>query len=135
MSNMRHTSQGNCPFCDGERGIPTAWGMHPEDMARLKAQHDAGHPELQARPNICGALSDSGYHGETLACGMPKGHEGAHAWASLPTFTAEIVATVDKRSAIDMTPIYTLTLTKDLSKGSVLEFDAAEKVVRVSQML
>ena len=35
---------------------------------------------------ICGAVSQSGRYGEPLACAFPKGHAGAHAWASLPTF-------------------------------------------------
>lgn len=37
---------------------------------------------------VCGVASESGTHGEPLACGYPKGHAGPHAWASLPTFVA-----------------------------------------------
>lgn len=42
---MKYTTQGNCPYCDAERGINTPWAMHPDGMQRLKESHDAGHPE------------------------------------------------------------------------------------------
>ena len=42
-----------------------------------------------AAPPICGVVSQSGPNREPLACGFPQGHDGDHAWASLPTFTAE----------------------------------------------
>lgn len=44
---MTQLSQGNCPFCDAERGAPTAWGMSPEGMQSLKKQHDMAHPNYQ----------------------------------------------------------------------------------------
>lgn len=34
----------------------------------------------------CGVGSASGRNGEMLLCGLPAGHDGEHAWASLPTF-------------------------------------------------
>jgi hypothetical protein len=37
---------------------------------------------------ICGVVSASGPNLEPLACGLKKGHDGPHSWASLPTFTA-----------------------------------------------
>lgn len=37
-------------------------------------------------PAICGVVSECGPNLEPLACGYPKGHDGAHAWATLPTF-------------------------------------------------
>lgn len=38
---------------------------------------------------ICGVISNSGRMGEPLACGKPAGHEGMHAWATLPTYDDE----------------------------------------------
>jgi hypothetical protein len=38
---------------------------------------------------ICSVVSNSGPDGEPLACGFPEGHDGAHSWATLPTFTRE----------------------------------------------
>ncbi len=35
---------------------------------------------------ICGIICNCGAHGEPLACGYTEGHEGFHAWASLPSF-------------------------------------------------
>ncbi len=44
---MKYTTQGNCPYCDADRGVTTVWGMSPEGMASLKERHDQGHPENQ----------------------------------------------------------------------------------------
>lgn len=35
---------------------------------------------------ICGASGNYGAHMEPLACAYPAGHDGPHAWESLPTF-------------------------------------------------
>lgn len=35
---------------------------------------------------ICGVTSASGAKGEMLGCGFQRGHDGPHAWATLPTF-------------------------------------------------
>jgi hypothetical protein len=35
---------------------------------------------------VCGVGCAAGRNGEMLLCGFRKGHFGAHAWASLPTF-------------------------------------------------
>lgn len=40
----------------------------------------------------------------------------------------EIVATVDKYTAIDQTPIYMIMVTKNIPAGAILEFDT-EKIV------
>lgn len=42
---MKYTTPGNCPYCDGEMGYRSAWGMNPNSLADLKARHDNGHPE------------------------------------------------------------------------------------------
>jgi hypothetical protein len=39
---------------------------------------------------ICGIVSESGPNGEPLACGYQHGHEGKHAWATLPTFQLHV---------------------------------------------
>lgn len=44
-----------CAYCDGERGVPSHWGMAPEGWARMKEDHDAGHPN---RDKVNQALSD-----------------------------------------------------------------------------
>lgn len=44
---MKYTTQGNCPWCDAESGISTAWGMSPEGIVRLQKSHDNNHPENQ----------------------------------------------------------------------------------------
>lgn len=36
----------------------------------------------------CGVISFSGAEGEPLACGYWEGHDGPHAWASLPWWKA-----------------------------------------------
>ena len=35
---------------------------------------------------ICGVISYSGPNGEPLACAYAPNHDGAHSWATLPTF-------------------------------------------------
>lgn len=40
----------------------------------------------EALRQICGISGNYGAHLEPLACAYRKGHEGPHAWASLPTF-------------------------------------------------
>lgn len=42
----------------------------------------------QPAPALCGVVSNSGRDGEPLACGFTRGHSGAHAWATLPTFVS-----------------------------------------------
>jgi len=42
---MKYTTQGNCPYCDSERGIITSWGMGPVAMQELKVRHNNNHPE------------------------------------------------------------------------------------------
>ncbi len=49
---MKYTTQGNCPYCDAERGINIAWAMHPDGMRRLKEEHDAGHPRNNPTPTV-----------------------------------------------------------------------------------
>jgi hypothetical protein len=47
---MKYTTQGNCPYCDSERGIITAWGMNPYAMEELKKDHENGHPNNMSNP-------------------------------------------------------------------------------------
>ena len=36
---------GNCPYCDSQyHGRHGTWGGSPDLFARMKAEHDAGHP-------------------------------------------------------------------------------------------
>ena len=42
---MKYQTVGNCPHCDAERGVQTAWGMSPEGWARINDAHKNGHPE------------------------------------------------------------------------------------------
>jgi hypothetical protein len=37
---------------------------------------------------ICGVVSLSGPNQEPLACGYKAGHDGPHAWSTLPTFSS-----------------------------------------------
>ena len=64
---MKYIQQGNCPYCDGENGDPTAWGMSPEELGRLKKQHDAGHPEHPTEKFTCNHLFEFShfYHEHT----------------------------------------------------------------------
>lgn len=67
-----------------------------EDLAAITSEQIAAYfdalahvgrrPDGQPRMPICGIMSASGRHGEMLACAHPPGHDGPHAWASLPTF-------------------------------------------------
>jgi hypothetical protein len=42
---------------------------------------------MTANPFVmCCVVSHSGPNGEPLACGYARGHQGAHSWATLPTF-------------------------------------------------
>jgi hypothetical protein len=41
---------------------------------------------------MCMVVSQSGFLGELIGCGFKLGHEGAHSWASLPTFLQAPVA-------------------------------------------
>lgn len=38
---------------------------------------------------MCGVVIAGGPHGEPVACGYDKGHQGAHSWAFLPTYRAD----------------------------------------------
>jgi len=40
----------NCPFCDAENGIRSAWGMADEGWARMRKDHDNDHPNNQPKP-------------------------------------------------------------------------------------
>jgi len=51
---MKYTTQGNCPYCDAERGINTPWAMHPIAMQELKERHDNQHPENPPSQNHTG---------------------------------------------------------------------------------
>lgn len=57
------------------------------EVERLTAErNDESNPYA-----VCGIVSNSGPDGEPLGCGYPAGHEGDHAWASLPTsFKADL---------------------------------------------
>ena len=35
---------------------------------------------------LCGTVCECGPNREPLACGFKRGHDGPHAWATLPTF-------------------------------------------------
>jgi hypothetical protein len=58
---MKYKVSGNCPYCDGERGITTAWGMSPEGMIELKARHDANHPENEQPATTNNFCPNCGY--------------------------------------------------------------------------
>jgi hypothetical protein len=77
-----------CVYCGDHFGVRLYQGELPEDR-----KYRGGR---SAAPAICGVVSQSGPNREPLACGFPKGHEGEHAWATLPTFTAS----EDDREAI-----------------------------------
>jgi hypothetical protein len=64
---------------------------------RVYAAYEQGHKDAcqdgdcVLRPSgdasrICGLSGNYGPFMEPLACGHPKGHDGDHAWVSLPTF-------------------------------------------------
>jgi len=53
---MKKLPTGNCPYCDSERGINTAWGMSPQGWGNMKDDHDAGHPNYESK--ISGALRE-----------------------------------------------------------------------------
>jgi hypothetical protein len=36
--------RGNCPYCDAQRGQPSAWGMSHEGMIQVFEDHQNGHP-------------------------------------------------------------------------------------------
>lgn len=44
---MKILPLGNCPYCDAERGINSAWGMSPQGWIDMKNEHDAGHPNYK----------------------------------------------------------------------------------------
>jgi hypothetical protein len=44
------------------------------------------YDEVVPRAALCGVGCAAGRHQEMLLCGLKKGHRGAHAWGSLPTF-------------------------------------------------
>lgn len=41
---------------------------------------------MKGKAKICGVAHAGGRNGELLACGMPMGHTGEHAWTTLPSF-------------------------------------------------
>lgn len=54
-------------------------GAAGERVERVERVRDNQRP-------MCSVTSLSGALGEPLGCGFKQGHEGAHSWASLPTF-------------------------------------------------
>lgn len=62
---------GNCPYCDAERGITTAWGMSPEGWGAIKDAHDAGHHNFEKYQEQ--------YKPSLPKCVTP---DGAHQWSS-----------------------------------------------------
>lgn len=65
-------------------GRPTPGGAAAlaELLRAIKAK---GYTTTEPRA-ICGVVSQSGPNGEPLACGYVLGHDGPHAWSTLPTF-------------------------------------------------
>jgi hypothetical protein len=63
-----------------------------EAMADLVSTPPLGHGDSWA---TCGVVSQSGPNGEPLGCGFAFGHDGPHAWASLPTFVGGEAVTND----------------------------------------
>ena len=73
-------------------------GTHHAETCLFKAQERVmGATPLVEKPgidpgdalaalSICGLSGNYGAKGEPLACAYPRGHDGDHAWASLPTF-------------------------------------------------
>ena len=41
---------GNCPFCDAEEGINSAWGMSPESWEQMREEHEKYHNKVKC-PN------------------------------------------------------------------------------------
>ena len=67
---------------------------HAAKFDALAAEADQAEP----RP-ICGVVCTCGPNLEPLACGFKVGHSGAHAWATLPTFTNRASGGADEENA------------------------------------
>lgn len=71
---------------------------------------------------ICGVIHHGGRKGEPLACGLPSGHVGEHAWAGIPTFVDGVTAT---EKAADSLVRHILEFDTILSPEYVDALDAA----------
>lgn len=60
-------------------------GWNDAKAGRQYGEGRDGH-RRDIRPLSCGVIALCGPNGEPLACGYDAGHEGAHSWATLPTF-------------------------------------------------
>lgn len=87
-----------------ERTRASQWREAANSLREFAAKWDdlANDVERTERLGICGVVSNSGAEGEPLACGFPVGHEGKHAWATLPTFIHNVEAMVRKAKGYDI---------------------------------
>lgn len=74
--------------------------------SEMEEERDRLARELyEAQERICGAISASGPGGEPLACAYRPDHEGAHSWATLPTFVRD---TEPSGNSIDLTRMHVI---------------------------
>ena len=66
---MERLPAGNCPFCDAERGVTSAWGMSPEGWGHMKDAHDNGHPNYKKNTEVYALMFPK--------CKTP---DGCHGW-------------------------------------------------------
>lgn len=92
---------------DEEEAVPRGFALgYYDGWADAKAGRSYGEGPFGTRPvdhdhqPICGVVSLSGVRGAPLACGLPVGHSGTHAWASLPTFTEDLQSEIDAAASV-----------------------------------
>lgn len=66
------------------RTAPDQWRAAANVLREVAAEWDRKAEAMP--PGICGVVSMSGPSGEPLACGYWPGHDGPHAWSTLPTY-------------------------------------------------
>ena len=86
------TECGKLVDCGPVGWLPCDWPIgHP---MRCAPSEDSTRKAVAAMPDpICGCVCCCGPNLEPLACGYKRGHDGAHAWGTLPTFPAKAAHT------------------------------------------
>jgi hypothetical protein len=79
------TECGKLVDCGPVGWLPCDWPIgHP---MRCAPSEDSTRKAVAAMPDpICGCVCCCGPNLEPLACGYKRGHDGAHAWGTLPSY-------------------------------------------------
>ncbi len=82
---------------------------------------------------ICGTISASGPNGEPLACAYAPNHDGAHSWATLPTFFPSERGVIVAGGALS--PVMYAPEVRELIQAGIESTDSTPRTARLRAAL